>query len=530
MLTTLETKSRNIDLVNSPVGTKFFILSRQEDVVITTHDREINSKNNLLVPEYYSFQKIDGKDQYKHKLTVPVVLKRSSDYILLMDFKTQRGDSVLVYLDKKESSERPILTIYNPQEEITAVVHPGAIIEVVFIDPENPLSIPSVDQSNSAFELEFIRREIVQSRDEVQRPHGNLFDIRRWVMNSCQCHLFFRVHPRNYEIMMKGSWEGQMHGPTIKFKNNAKEANLKVKVYLNKRIQNELSDFSKDRAINVLNQGTTYGLETGMFGGTQVMSGASKQITIDQYTGFQEIEIPLPESTITEWPKKHFEYRMDRFEPFNVTGRIQPNGFRVVNRTFLQKFLIISDMSRNLSLGENWSPIGKAEFRFDDQQHTWPVFVAKIAKSMADSEKRDREEINNRTRQVIPEVSSVNYYRKVMVAKEVKLIKIENNNKLFSDKEKIKFGTERLIEDPVDSETISIFPTETLIIRMTNQIIKWSVTSWPSFMHTAGTRWYKNTEEFKFNISCYAVFPKNAIPMVFESGKTKRKIFIKIIT
>ncbi len=273
-----------------------------------------------------------------------------------------------------------------------------------------------------------------------------------------------------------------------------------------------------------------------MFCGTQVMDRASQHIIVDRETGFQEVEIPVPSFNTSDWPPDGFKAIMNKYEPFNITGRIIQNGFRVVNRVFLQKFLVISDMTRNIPPTENkLNPIGTAEFFQKDDKYLWPVFVGelehpkvKVSQKLAEEEASERAKSKH---QYVQEISAPSCFRKVMVAREVRFIKIENNNQLFSEKQKVKSVTERIVDDPTSEETICIFENETLVIRLTNQIVRWTVTTWPSYLYSAGGKLTKNVDEFRFNVSkCYAESNKNKkCQMTFESGRMKRKIFIKII-
>lgn len=507
---------RHIDLVNSPIDFKFFAINRDEDVTISTYDYPFQCSNSHLVLEYYSTSSAGGRTCYNYRLSVSPFFKKSDEYVFLMDYRSARGDNVIVYLKPTKDSRGPILTVYNPRESSTAVIRLGAIIEVIFTDPEQPLSIPSIE--SGFFELEFLRREIVHDRDDVFRPHKRLFDICRWITQSCQSHFFFQINPKNYGKFLDESISGRVSGPTIKFMNSGQTVNLKVDAYINIPDREIAKESIKNPCNNISTEASLYGLETGIFGSSQIMSRTSQRIVIDRETGYQEIEIPIPEFNINEWPTERFVERSTRCEPFGISVRIQPNGFRVVNRTLLQKFLVISDMVQNKTLHADFSPVGTAEFVCKNEKLTWPIFLGnlqhhKIKKSISQMERKTRIEIGHNT------------YKRLRVAKVVELKRIDSKQ-LIVDKVKDK---ERVIENPEDGETIYLFANESLMIRIIDGKVRWKASSWPLFLISTGWSLSLAGDEFRFKIFSSQQVPSQKLPIIFHGNGLTKKIFVKII-
>ena len=493
------------------------MLSHEEEVTITTFDYPIQCKNNNLVLEYYSVSVVDGENQYSYKLTIPNYVKKSNDYVFLMGFQTGRGDDVLIYLEKAPQNKRSLITILNPRDNLTAMVHPGGLLEVVFIDPSNILALPSIDNSLTAFDVEFIRREVIDEKDEVFRPYRRLFDIKRWSSNYCQTHFFFRVSPKNYEMFMRSSWNGYMFGPTISFINSGEKVNLKIKIHVDDRVREELMQIPKEDAVRVSNEGVVYGTEAGTFCGTQIMSQNVNSIVVDRDSGFQEIEVLFPDFDCNKWPNSQFTCKMGKIDCSVYGGQAICNGWRVVNRVLLLKFLVI-----NNTIGcSNDTPIGKAEFSYKETHLSWPVYLGQLDYSAMKKSIRCLDRLSK-------PLETLNYLvpKKIRVAKEVKFIKIENNNKLFDEVVK---PVGRLVEDPTDEETVCMYGDELLNIRLTNQVLGWRLTSWPSFLCSEDSRCSANYSEFKFKVSRHNFLLNKKSKIIFECGKIERKIFIKII-
>ncbi len=517
---------RSIDLVDSQIGTKFIMLSRNQSLSIKTYDHPFNPETNLMIPDYYSTKSVNGKLQYDYHFTAPEILKSSPDNILLADFSTKRGDKVIVYLDNT-ANDRNRVTIFNPQKSVNAILRPDGLLEVIFINPQDPMSLPNFNEGNASFGMELIRREIICDRDPVFRPNNNIFDIRRWVTNSCQVHMFFRIYPRDLQSLSKSSVEGHLFGPIINFFNNGKNieydskggyASISIfpRIYLNKENKENLKLIKTESHIKVFNEAIGYGTEPGMCNGSLILSENTKEICVDRQTGYQDVEICLP------FEKVHFQ--MVYNPPHGLSGRVQYNGYRVVNDKYFHKYIVSSDLPRFQTFDNHWSGIGKAQFKQDEKIYEFPVIVGNY--------RVDRP----KTHKEIIELPTI--IKKVRVAK-VKLQLISNGNNLFesnttrinSSYDRPTLGCSRYIENPADGETLCLFRGESLNIRLKYEEFPWKLSSFPLTLYESGSKFNKEkkTDEFRFCISCYFDKNKTPLPIVFESGKIFKKIYVQIL-